>query len=143
MSTAKITFSAWSTSRDLLFTAALDDQVFYHGTLGDQPQIITCELDDDEERDRSLTLTMAGKTAQHTKVDADGNIVEDVVISLADFAFDDIRLGHVMTEKSRYRHDFNGTQSLQDDQFFGSMGCNGTVRLDFYSPIYLWLLENI
>ena len=42
-----------------------------------------------------------------------------------------------------YRHDYNGTTDPFDDEFYGEMGCNGTVSLKFTTPIYLWLLENL
>ena len=41
------------------------------------------------------------------------------------------------------KSEINGTQESVDDDFFGTMGCNGTVRLKFSSPVYLWLLETV
>mgnify|MGYP003352455181 CR=1 FL=1 len=42
-----------------------------------------------------------------------------------------------------YRHDYNGTGQPTEDNFFGVLGCNGTVELRFTTPIYLWLLEHM
>jgi hypothetical protein len=42
-----------------------------------------------------------------------------------------------------YEHNANGTGPLVQDKFYGEMGCNGTVTLEFSSPTYLWLLEQM
>jgi len=49
----------------------------------------------------------------------------------------------VFLDRAVYVHDFNGTGKFVNKQFFGEMGCNGTVELKFSSPFYLWLLENM
>lgn len=137
-----ISFTAECSANDIVFTATLDDRVFYHGPLSTQPQTITVDLDDSVDAPHRLCLTMSGKTPEHTKIDG-SLILEDALIRIGNLSFDDIKLGHAMVEHCRYRHDFNGTQAALDDKFFGDMGCNGTVTLDFTSPIYVWLLENM
>jgi hypothetical protein len=44
---------------------------------------------------------------------------------------------------AKYQHDFNGTGKLTTQNFYGELGCNGTVSLKFSTPIYIWLLENM
>ncbi len=99
-------------------------------------------LNDDDEADHELRIVMKHKITEHTELDDTGNIVRDVMLTISDVKFDDIELCKLFLEKSTYTHDFNGSQAAVEDQFFGNMGCNGTVSLKFSAPTYLWLLEN-
>jgi hypothetical protein len=96
----------------------------------------------DDDAEHELRIVMKHKIADYTEIDDAGNIVRDAMLMISDVKFDEIALGNTFLEKTVYTHDFNGSQSLVEDQFFGSMGCNGTVSLKFTAPAYLWLLEN-
>ena len=98
---------------------------------------------DDLDAEHELQFQMKNKTVEHTQVDEANNIVHDACLTITDIAFEEITLGHMVIEQAVYTHDFNGTQPEIKDQFFGEMGCNGTVSLKFNTPIYLWLLENM
>jgi hypothetical protein len=98
---------------------------------------------EDVERTHVLSLTMREKTTEHTRVDADNNIVKDVVLDINDINFDHIDIEKIVHVHAKYSHDFNGNGDPVTDQFFGTMGCNGTVELTFTTPFYLWLLENM
>lgn len=97
----------------------------------------------DDEQDHELTITMRNKSQDHTSVDSDGNIIKDACLLIKNFRMEDIDLNYTFTKLSRYRHDFNGSAELIDDDFYGTMGCNGTVHLKFTTPVYLWLLEHL
>jgi hypothetical protein len=97
----------------------------------------------DNDGEHELRIVMKHKTADHTEVNETGEIVRDAMLSISDIKFDEIELGQVFLEKTTYAHDFNGSQALIEDKFFGDMGCNGTVSLKFTTPTYLWLLENM
>lgn len=117
-----------------------DDQIFHTDHVDrtiDFEQIFS-----DSDGSHELRFIMKNKTAEHTVLDANGNIINDACLSLTDASFDGILLGHVFVEKAIYTHDFNGTQSETQTQCFGKLGCNGTVSLKFTTPIYLWLLEH-
>ena len=88
-------------------------------------------------------IEMLGKTTDHTVLDAQGTILQDLVAEIADVCLDGIPLAHTLTLHSRYFHDHNGTTQPVEQDFFGVMGCNGRVNLRFSSPVYLWLLENM
>jgi hypothetical protein len=96
----------------------------------------------DDDGEHELRIVMKHKTPDHTDLDDTGNITRDTMLTVSDLKFDDIELGKVFLEKSIYTHDFNGSHATVHDQFFGNMGCNGTVSLKFSTPTYLWLLEN-
>jgi hypothetical protein len=90
-----------------------------------------------------LKFVMKNKTRRHTQCDAEGNIINDARLVIVDIAFDEIKLGQMMTDLSIYQHNFNGTGSDIQDKFYSEIGCNGTVTLPFTTPVYMWLLENM
>jgi len=124
------------------FEAWLDDQKFFDTDHVQARQQVVIEIADDD-GEHELKFVLKNKTADHTQVDDDGNIVADATLTVTDLAFDEIQLGHMFTEQAVYTHDFNGTQKEIQDEFYGVMGCNGNVSLKFSTPIYLWLLENM
>jgi hypothetical protein len=89
-----------------------------------------------------LRWVLKNKLPDHTSV-VDGKIVNDVLISITDFVIEDIACDQVLHKLARYQHDFNGTGPVTQEGFWGTMGCNGSVVLEFSSPIYLWLLEHM
>ena len=97
----------------------------------------------DNEATHKLQFVMTGKTAEHTKVDDNGNITSDTLLKISNIQVDDIILDQFLNKLVEYAHDFNGTQELINDKFYGTMGCNGTLTFEFTTPFYLWLLENM
>jgi hypothetical protein len=103
-----------------------------------------CSVDvTDEDADHVLEIRMQGKTADHTEIDSQGEIIQDILVSISEVQFNDIDLGHVFLEHSVYSHNFNGTQDPVTVPFLGTMGCNGSIEFRFSTPAYLWLLENL
>jgi hypothetical protein len=98
---------------------------------------------EEDNAEHELRIVMKYKTPDHTELDDAGTIIRDAMLSISDIKFDEIELGQVFLNKTVYTHDFNGSQPSVEDQFFGEMGCNGTVSLKFTAPTYLWLLENM
>jgi hypothetical protein len=124
------------------FESWIDDHKFCDFDHVNSKQQVFFELPDDDS-EHELKFVLKNKTSDHTRVDADGNIVSDARLIISDLMFDGIRLGHMVTEQVVYTHDFNGTGQLTQDKFYGEIGCNGTVSLKFSTPIYLWLLEHM
>lgn len=143
MAKSVLIFSLKATGPGLTVTARIDDQEIYHGEPGEQATLVKGEFDDSIEIERSLTISLTGKLPEHTEISASGEIIRDRVVKISDICFDSVALGHVMTEKSIYTHNRNDTSEKIEEKFYGTMGCNGTVRLEFSSPVYIWLLENM
>jgi hypothetical protein len=120
----------------------IDDQQIFNQELVSESHTFTCELDDSD-RDHELRFVLKNKTQQHTTVDDQGNIVKDSCVVISNLTFDEISLGHIVSEKAVYTHNFNGSGPETQDKFYGQIGCNGTVSLKFSTPMYLWLLENM
>lgn len=122
--------------------AWIDGNKFFDTEHLDQRNLtISTDLSDDE-AEHVLRFVMKNKQPSHTKVDQDGKIIADACVSIDEISFDDMKLGYMMTKLSTYTHDFNGTGPETQQQFYGQIGCNGTVRLEFSTPIYLWLLAH-
>ena len=120
----------------------LDQHKFFDQDHIDQPCQVEHEISDDD-GDHELRFVLKNKQSDHTKVDADGNIVSDARVTVRDIEFDDINCQYLTTTLSQYQHDFNGTGEPTTESFYGELGCNGTASLKFTTPIYLWLLENM
>ena len=124
------------------FEAWVDNHKFCDMDQVESKQQVFFELPNDD-GEHELKFILKNKTAEHTKIDADNNIVSDARLTIADVAVDGIILGNIVTELATYTHDFNGTQPPIQTKFYGEIGCNGTVSLKFTTPIYLWLLEHM
>jgi len=143
MNTTKLSFLAASSGPHLRLIVRLDDTVIYDAQPLDGPVTVAHQLDDDAQHDHVLSFEMQGKLPEHTKINDSGEILEDRCVTITNIAFDDIELGHMVSEIARYHHDTNGTTAPITEHFYGTMGCNGRVELRFSTPIYLWLLENM
>jgi hypothetical protein len=142
--TVSITFELNTTNElaELGFEAWVDDTRFIDIAHVRGPQQITIDMPDTD-GDHELRLVLKGKNETHTKIDEQGVIVSDALLTINDIAFDEIKLGHMFSELATYSHDFNGTKEKVTDKFYGEIGCNGTASLKFATPVYLWLLENM
>ncbi len=139
----KLGFKISATQTVLDLQIILDGKVQWQGRPGTDVQDITVEFDDADDESHVMEFMLSGKTPEHTQITEQGDIVSDVTVRIEDIAFDDIVIDQIVYELAEYHHDFNGTQSAVIERFYGEMGCNGTVRLEFTTPIYLWLLENM
>ena len=124
------------------FEVLLDNNVLFSSDHIKEPTHINLEMADDE-CNHEFKFVMKNKMQDHTTVDDNGNIMLDAMLSIANIAFDDIKLGQLFVDQAVYHHSFNGSQAPIEDKFYGDMGCNGYVSLRFTTPIYLWLLENM
>jgi hypothetical protein len=97
----------------------------------------------DDDGDHKLTFVLKNKTDSDTIIDDTGNIVKDARIIISNLSFDEIALNQIFIDQAVYTHNFNGNGETVHDKFYGEIGCNGTVSLDFSTPVYLWLLENM
>ncbi len=125
---------------DLEFTVWLDGKSVHE--LGSDSEHVTIELND-EDAQHKVVLELVGKRDTHTRINEQGEIVEDAVVAVSNFMVDGIDVTEIFFEHSQYQHNFNGNGDSVVEKFYGTMGCNGTVSLKFSTPVYLWLLENM
>ena len=91
--------------------------------------------------EHELFFELSGKKSEHTKIDAAGQILSDVLLTCTDVQIDGVPLDPYMRILAEYCHDYNGTQPMQSHNFSGAMGANGLVSFKFRTPVYLWELE--
>ena len=123
-------------------TISIDGQPVWHSD--HVAETVTWQYEaDDTPGDHQLIFEMSGKLPDHTNVDDQGNIVKDALLTVRNIKLDEIDISEIVTNKAKYHHNFNGSQPLLEDKFFGDLGCNGQVALEFTTPVYIWLLENV
>lgn len=92
--------------------------------------------------DHLLEIEMVGKEPAHCVVNEQGEIVQDARLVLKKFDIDTVDCKHVLHNQAEYHHNYNGNADPIQDAFCGELGCNGTVKFSFSTPIYPWLLAN-
>jgi hypothetical protein len=97
----------------------------------------------DDEANHVLIFKMKNKTPDSTVLDGSGQIVSDSCLIIEKVSFDGIELQQVFFDTATYTHNYNGNGLDVTEKFYGKMGCNGQVQLDFTAPVYLWLLEHM
>jgi hypothetical protein len=120
----------------------LNDHKFFDQEHIDIDHAVEYEIND-ADGEHELRFVLKNKLPEHTTVDAQGSILNDVTITINGIRFDDIDCDYLVSTVAEYKHDFNGTSEPTTQSFYGEMGCNGTVTLKFSTPIYIWLLENM
>jgi hypothetical protein len=121
---------------DLQMDFKFDDVYLTSMTLTDIIQPFRHEFDDSPSAHK-FEIVMSGKLPEWTKLDANGNIIEDVFAEIFDVKISEIPLGQVFYGQSTYfYHNRLG-------QFYRQLGCNGVVTFNFYCPAYAWLMENL
>lgn len=101
----------------------------------------------EENQEYALKVSLHNKNNQtDTIVDDNDQIVSDMLLNIEDLEIDGISLGNLLHTKSRFKFDqpqtVNGTQTHELTNCV-NLGFNGTWYLDFSTPFYLWLLENL
>ena len=126
----------------LTICARFDGQEFYCGS-PEETALVQHQFSDEEDGEHLLEIELQGKLPRHTVLNNQGNIIGDRLAYIDNICLDDIALGYLFVEHSKYLHDFNGTKDPVVERFYGSMGCNGVVKFKFTSPVYIWLLSNM
>jgi hypothetical protein len=95
-------------------------------------------------QDHLVEIQMSGKTNQHTQVDAQGNIVYDIAFEVTTLDIEDIDMRPIFCQgRVCYIHKSNNPRNSEiQDEFYGYIGFNGCVKIEFFTPIYLWLLQH-
>jgi hypothetical protein len=138
-----LTISPSQICQDITIDVSLNGHVLSTTTCG-QEWVFEHELaENDISQDHVLSVSMSGKNETHTVVGPDNDILSDCTVQITNINFDGIDVTDIYAQgRVCYTHDFNGTQPQIHDEFYGILGCNGTVNIEFYTPIHIWLLEN-
>ena len=97
----------------------------------------TCDLA--EEQEHCLEIRLENKTNADT-ITENNEIVKDMLLNIESIEIDEIELGQVKWTLSEFVADDAKRETLKRCV---NLGWNGSYRLKFTSPFYLWLLENM
>lgn len=123
----------------------IDDDLYIDRPSIEQPETIVIDSISDlaHPTSRAMTFVFKNKKLEHTILGENNSFIQDPVITIDNFKIDNIDCGHILHQLAEYYHDFNGTGAPTIDKFYGTMGCNGRVALEFKTPIFIWLLEHM
>ena len=93
----------------------------------------------EEDQEHVLEIRLENKTSRDT-ITENGEIIKDTLLNIDSIAIDDIELGELKWSISEFVGDDPARPILQRCV---NLGWNGSYRLKFTSPFYLWLLENM
>jgi hypothetical protein len=115
---------------EIIFDGAIAEKkvVKYSGTLDEGIHKITIELYD---KDKYQTVL------------ENGNIIKDQLLNITDISFDEIDIGFLIWQKSKYYPTIKENLEEYPITQCTNLGWNGKWELEFTTPIYIWLLENI
>tara|TARA_R110001592_G_scaffold277920_1_gene545152 strand:- start:1066 stop:1512 length:447 start_codon:yes stop_codon:yes gene_type:complete len=98
--------------------------------------------DTDAKTEQCIKISMRGKTATHTKIDEEQNIVSDIYAMVHKIVIDEIEVTELYTQGNKcYYHigsNSNKNGPILTDEFYGYIGINGDVLLNFYTPLWHW-----
>lgn len=140
----ELDFSANENCEDIVLEIYLDQDKIFHSVAQTTQQTVVYDFDEDDAK-HEFKLVMTGKNSKHTIVGADGVIVKDIFFKIDRLEFEELDMWDIfcLGRRSIHRHSFNSTQPEFNDEFYGTIGCNGTVTMPFETPIYLWLSKNL
>jgi hypothetical protein len=147
----KVGLSGTSEQKHPEFLIAVDDTVLVEGTLT-QGSNVTEYFEFDvslTEEPHELQISFLNKESADTVKDADDNIVNDLLLNIDSIEIDDIDLGSLLWTASIYNPIYPESYTDQDQKNIKDvlncvhLGWNGTWRLPFICPFYVWLLENL
>jgi hypothetical protein len=127
---------------DLKLDFRFDNKIVESMIVSDMVQKFVHEFDD-QPAPHTFEIILSGKKPEHTKLDNNSNIIQDVLVEISDLKLSGIGIEQVFYRQSTYLYDINNGKKMILGQFYQHLGCNGVVRFDFYSPAYVWLMENI
>lgn len=139
----KITTNGYAS--EIQFTIKFNDLIVAQFECDNQMHTIDYTMsdsDDDTVKACSFQITMEGKKESHTVVSDDGNIESDCYAILEQIIFEEIDVTDEFAQGQKiYLHNNNGNGELITDEFYGFIGCNGVVTMEFSTPLHLWMLE--
>ena len=133
----------------------IDDKSYFQGEINatsEKPQTIEFEHECEEDKEHTLTINRTGKSIGQTVVNEKGDILQEQLLEIKGMEIDEIDIGALVYEgvyTPKYPEPWATQQKEAGENLKESftnvtkMGHNGTWKLKFTSPFYMWLLDNL
>lgn len=121
------------------YSILLNGKEYANGKAKETTEFIEFVEDLDEDQEHLLEIRLLNKTKRDTLVE-NNVIIKDTLLNIDSISIDDIELGELKWKMSEFVGDNPDRPILQRCV---NLGWNGSYRLKFSSPFYLWLLENM
>jgi hypothetical protein len=118
----------------------------------EKPDLIEFEYELEENKDYDLIIKRSGKDKNQTVINDKGDILKDQLLNIKSIEIDEIDIASLVYE-GEYTPEYPEPWATQQresgndlkDSFKNvtKMGFNGTWKIRFASPFYMWLLENL
>jgi len=147
----KIGLSGTSKTKKPEFKICVNGDEFFHSSLTQEPNVpefFEFEVEVPE-GNQTLEISLLNKFSSDTKKDSNGNIVDDMLLTIDSIEIEEIDIGNLKWSASSYfpiyPSDYlDETQKqISEVKECVNMGWNGTWKLPFSTPFYMWLLENL
>lgn len=142
--TFKIGLSGTFWNKRPAFSVLLDDQKITNGSIvvaEKEIQYIEFSSEIAEDSNHKITIRLENKDSSDTVQSEDKtSIVKDMLLNIESIEIDEIELGSLLWSASTYIPDDN---QFPETKNCVNLGWNGSYTLEFASPFYLWLLENM
>lgn len=86
----------------------------------------------------TVHLFLSGKKDDHTVIH-NGTVTDTVEIIIDQVLLDSVDITNKFLKQCTYRHGYNGTGDSVNDAFYGTMGYNGEVIMQFDRDPVAWL----
>ena len=121
------------------YSILLDGVKHASGKVLAETKFIDFSANIEEDQEHVLEIRLENKTSRDT-ITENGEIIKDTLLNIDSIAIDDIELDELKWSISEFVGDDPARSILQRCV---NLGWNGSYRLKFTSPFYLWLLENM
>ena len=121
------------------YSVLLNGKKFAEGTCDESLSNVEFNVNLQEEQEHLLEIRLENKTNADT-LTKDGEIVKDMLLNIESIEIDEIELGEVKWNLSEFVADDAKRETLKKCV---NLGWNGSYKLKFTTPFYLWLLESM
>lgn len=135
----KLSGTYWNKVPD--FSIHVNDQLISTGTVNDTQTFVKFSVELAEYTPHKLKIRLENKTNDDTKTDAQGAIINDMLLNIDTISVDGIELGHLKWSESEFIPDDHIHRPILKNCV--NLGWNGAYTLSFEAPFYIWLLERM